>query len=97
MILQNIRSDDIWMNRFSLYSLSQQLRAGAKLLLSHFVFLPLLLYEGWLDDSMLFRFIKVGSCQCAFASVKLKHQDKDFARMKLKYHDKGYLDFIKKT
>ena len=59
MILQNIRLDDIWMNRFCVYSLS------------HFVLLPVSLEDGRLDDSMLSRFIKVGSCQCAFASVKL--------------------------
>ena len=84
MILQNIRSDDIWMNRFCVYSLS------------HFVLLPVSLEDGRLDDSMLSRFIKVGSCQCAFASVKLRHQDKDFASVKLEYHYKDYLDFIKK-
>ena len=59
------------MNRFCVYSLSP------------FVLLLVSLDGGRLDDSMLFRFIKVGSCQCAFASVKLKYQDKDFASVKL--------------
>ena len=81
MILQNIRSDDIWMNRFCVYSLS------------HFVLLLVSFDDDRLDDSMLFRFIKVGSCQCAFASVKLKDQDKDFASVKLEYQDIDYFLF----
>ena len=84
MILQNIRLDDIWINRFCVCSLC------------HFVLLLVSFDDDRLDDSMLFRFIKVGSCQCAFASVKLKDQDKDFASVKLEYHYKDYLDFIKK-